>query len=83
MTELTVWTVDDVAEFAGITPRSADTELRRQGVRPVGRQPGRGGKNLYDAAEVRAALAGRARGVRSNPDGERTNEPGRPRGDSS
>lgn len=66
------WTVDDVAEFAGITPRSADTELRRHDVRPVGRQPGRGGKNLYDAAEVRAALTGRTRGVRSNPDGERT-----------
>lgn len=61
-----LWTVDEVAAFASIGAASADTELRRHGVKPVGRQPGRGGKNLYDAASVRAAFEGRARGVRNS-----------------
>lgn len=54
--EVTVelWTIDQVAEFLGIQPNSADTELRRKGVSAVARQPGRGGKNLYDAEAVRA-----------------------------
>lgn len=49
-----MWTIDQVAAHLGIQPNSADTELRRQKVTAVARQPGRGGKNLYDADVVRA-----------------------------
>lgn len=48
------WTVDQVANYLGIRPKSADTELRRQSIEPVARQPGRGGKNLYDSGAIRA-----------------------------
>lgn len=64
-----LWTVDEVAAFAGIGTASADTELRRHGVKPIARQPGRGGKNLYEADVVKAALASRTRGVRRRGDG--------------
>jgi hypothetical protein len=48
------------------TIRSASRTLHRLGVQPVSRQPGRSGMNQYDAAEVRAAIAGRpGRGRRS------------------
>lgn len=49
-----LWTIDDVAAHLGIQSNSADTELRRHKVPAVARQPGRGGKNLYDAAAIRA-----------------------------
>lgn len=64
-----LWTVDDVAAFAGIGTASADTELRRHGVKPIAREPGRGGKNLYSADVVKAALVGRTRGVRNQVSG--------------
>lgn len=49
-----LWTIDEAAAHLGIQSNSADTELRRQKVSAVARQPGRGGKNLYAAAAVRA-----------------------------
>ena len=54
------WTVDDVAAFLGVAVKSADKQLRRWHVAPVSRQPGRGGRNLYDADAVRAAVTNRA-----------------------
>lgn len=49
------WTVDNVAAYLGVTRKSADWTLRRWQIDPVGRQPGRGGKNLYDAVAVQEA----------------------------
>ena len=59
MTAAELWTVADVADVLGIAPKSADNQLRRWGVTPVSRQPGRGGMNLYRATEVRRAIAAR------------------------
>ncbi len=57
----------EVADLLGITEKSADKELRRWGIVPVGREPGRGGRNLYPAAEVRKAAANRpGRGARTD-----------------
>lgn len=55
----TLWTLTQVAEHLGINPNSADTQLRRWQIPAVARQPGRGGKNLYDAALVKKAAANR------------------------
>lgn len=41
------------------TIRSASRALHRLGLKPVAREPGRSGMNLYEAVEFRAALAGR------------------------
>lgn len=41
------------------TIRSASRTLHRLGIKPVARQAGRTGMNLYDAAQVRAAVANR------------------------
>lgn len=61
------WTVDDAAAYLGVAVKSADKQLRRWHVAPVGRQPGRGGRNLYDADAVRAANEARpGRGARSD-----------------
>lgn len=56
------WTVDDVAEALGIAAKSADNQLRRWGIAPVGREPGRGGRNLYPAEPIRKAIATRRPG---------------------
>ena len=62
-----LWTVDDAAAYLGVNVKSADKQLRRWSVAPVSRQPGRGGRNLYDAAAVRAANEARpGRGARSD-----------------
>lgn len=50
------------------TVRSASRALHRMGLRPVAGEPGRSGQNLYDADEVRAAIAARpGRGARKRP----------------
>lgn len=43
------------------TIRSVSRTLHRLGIYPVSREPGRAGMNLYDAVEVRAAVAARPR----------------------
>jgi len=52
-------TTTQAAELAGVKPTGVHRLLHRVGVRPVGREPGRGGQNLYDAAQVRAAVQAR------------------------
>jgi hypothetical protein len=39
--------------------QSAARALHRMGIRPVAREPGRSGMNLYDAEEIRKAIANR------------------------
>lgn len=52
------WTVTQVAEHTGASnDKYADLLLRRWGIKATGRQPGRGGKNLYAAVEVMYAHA--------------------------
>lgn len=41
------------------TIRSVSRTLHRWGIEPVSREPGRSGMNLYDAGQVRAAIAAR------------------------
>lgn len=54
------WSTEKVREFLGAkTIRSASRTLHRLGIAPVARQAGRSGMNLYDAKEVRAAVADR------------------------
>lgn len=62
------WTTTEVQEYLGASSvRSVSKTLSRLGVRPVARQPGRSGENLYDAAQIRAAKASMpGRGVRSD-----------------
>lgn len=55
-----LWTTDRVRqELRASSIRSAATLILRLGLKPVSREPGRSGMNLYDAAEVRAAIANR------------------------
>lgn len=54
------WTSAEAASFLGVA--SADVAgriLRRADIRPVARQPGRAGQNLYDAEAVRGFKVGR------------------------
>lgn len=62
------WTTTEVAEYLGATSvRSVSKTLHRMGIRPIGRQPGRSGENLYDADEVRAQKAAMpGRGARTD-----------------
>lgn len=62
------WTTDEVRVHLGAaTVRSASKTLHRWGIAPVSREPGRAGQNVYDAAEVRAAIANRPkRGARTD-----------------
>ncbi|MBP2341136.1 hypothetical protein JOF41_007390 [Saccharothrix coeruleofusca] len=53
MTE--VWTTEEVADHCGIKASSVRETMRRWGIEPYDRIPGRGGANRYPAAEVRAA----------------------------
>jgi len=48
-----------LAELAGVKITGAGRLLHRAGIRPVGREPGRAGQNLFDAAQVQAALQAR------------------------
>ena len=52
------------------TIRSASRTLHRMGIEPVSREPGRSGMNLYDAVEIREAIAARpGRGRREAKEG--------------
>ncbi|WP_372411985.1 hypothetical protein [Streptomyces luteireticuli] len=67
-TDSVLWTLDEVRNYLGLaTPNGARTALSRWGVRPVARQPGRSGQNLYSPEEVRKAHATRpGRGARTD-----------------
>lgn len=57
-----LWNTERVREELGAkTIRSASRTLHRLGINPVAREPGRSGMNLYDPAEVTAAIAARPR----------------------
>lgn len=69
--ERELWSIDRVADFLGYSGPSATGSARRTlsrlGVVAVAREPGRGGKSLYDAGQVRAAQAARpGRGARTD-----------------
>lgn len=67
MTE--TWNLDQVAEFPGMAPNSADTRLREWRIEAVGREASRTGQNLYPADAVRAAKAARpGQGARTDLD---------------
>jgi hypothetical protein len=54
-----LWTTAEAAAYLGATSTGSGRKtLFRLGVFPVSREPGRGGQNLYDAGQVRAARAG-------------------------
>lgn len=53
----TLLTTEEVAALAGINASSVGSKLRRAGVTPAARAPGRAGASLWDAEKVRAALA--------------------------
>jgi len=57
----TLLTTEEVAALAGVAAASVGSKMRRAGVTPAARAPGRAGASLWDAERVRAALAG-ARG---------------------
>ncbi|MFE2486086.1 hypothetical protein ACFXGR_22850 [Streptomyces mirabilis] len=63
-----LWTIATVAEYiSATTTGSARKTLSRWGVKPVGREAGRGGESLYDPEQVRAAKASRpGRGTRTD-----------------
>jgi hypothetical protein len=55
-----LWPTERVRqELRARTIRSASTLILRLGLKPVAREPGRSGQNLYDPAEVLAAIARR------------------------
>lgn len=59
---------EEVREMLGAaTIRSVSRTLHRLGVEPVSREPGRSGMNLYDAGEIRAAIAARPGRGRRDP----------------
>lgn len=73
--ERELWTIDEVAAFLGYSGDAATGSARKTmsllGVTAVARQPGRGGKSLYDADRVRAAQAARpGRGARTDRKGK-------------
>jgi hypothetical protein len=51
------WTLTDIAAWAGLTVRAAESRMRRlqPEVMPHHRQPGRAGKNVWSPDTVRAA----------------------------
>jgi hypothetical protein len=62
-----LWTTDDVAAHLGIASTGVRKELHRLGIRPVARQPGRSGQNLYDPDEVKQAASARpGKGTRTD-----------------
>lgn len=52
-----IWTTDQVAEHCGVKPSVVSNKMLRLGVPVHDREPGRGGRNRYLAAQVRAAVA--------------------------
>lgn len=55
MAKAEVWTTGQVAEHCGIDAKNVRKYMDRWGVPSVGREPGRGGANIYSAKAVRAA----------------------------
>ena len=69
--EAELWDTDQVADFLGYKGDAANESTRRTlgrwGITAVSRKTGRGGQNLYDAAEIRAAKKDRpGRGARTD-----------------
>lgn len=55
-----LWNTERVrVEYGYASIRSVSSELSRLSVKPVSREPGRDGQNLYDRDEVTAAFASR------------------------
>jgi hypothetical protein len=55
-----LWNTERVREELGASSiRSASRIILRLGVEPVSREPGRSGMNLYEADQIRSAIAGR------------------------
>jgi hypothetical protein len=55
-------TTSEAGEMLGLAgPDSARKALWRMGIRPVARNPGRGGESLYERAEIEAGIAARHR----------------------
>ena len=50
-------TTQEVADLAGIAALSVDSKMRRGGVTPAARAPGRGGSSMWEAQRVAAVLA--------------------------
>jgi len=49
-----LWTTTQVAEYLGYDSRdSVYMWLHRAGIKPVSRQPGKSGENLYRAEDIR------------------------------
>jgi hypothetical protein len=62
-----LWTPEQAAAHLGVAADSVRKALHRLGVRPVARQPGRSGRNLYDPEQVRSAAAARpGKGTRTD-----------------
>jgi hypothetical protein len=58
VTERELWTTVRAAQYLGASSAGSGRKtLSRLGLTPVSREPGRGGQNLFDADEVRAAKA--------------------------
>jgi hypothetical protein len=47
----------EVADLAGIAAPSVSSKMRRGGVTPAARAPGRGGSSMWEAQRVAAVLA--------------------------
>jgi len=50
-------TTQEVADLAGIAAPSVDSKMRRGGVTPAARAPGRGGSSMWETQQVAEALA--------------------------
>lgn len=48
---------DEASAILGVAPSAVTSTLSRQGVTSIGREPGRGGQNLYDRAAVERVAA--------------------------
>jgi hypothetical protein len=62
------WTTAEVAEYLRLgSAAAARAQLARWGIRPVARQPGRAGQNLYNPEDVHGADTARfGRGRRTD-----------------
>lgn len=63
-----LWTTSDVADHLGASSiQSAAKTLSRWGIKPISREPGRGGQNLYDPEQIKTASSVRpGRGARTD-----------------
>lgn len=60
MTDRELWTTAQAAEYCGVQAKTYSYYRKRLGAPdPVSSQPGRGGQDLYDAAQVREWQANR------------------------